>query len=118
MTGIMVSLAACYYVFVDRGAGLNYLLILLPLGCLAIGATCMHVNINSMTSMMRKIDKDKMGKVMSFLGISNQALTPLASVISGLIISKSGLSMFLLYTSVGLMLATVFCLRNKGIDEI
>ena len=118
MTGIMVSLTACYYVFVDRGVGLNYLLILFPLGCFAIGATCMHVNINAATSMMRKIDKDKMGKVMSFLGISNQALTPLASVISGLIISKSGLSMFLLYTSVGLMLAMVFCLRNKGIDEI
>ncbi len=115
---VMVVWTACYWYFVDHGGSINAFLIILCLGTLLIGFLLSYINIPISTAVMRIVDKEMLSKVNSITSIGSQGMTPLASVLAGVIIQSMGSTPLLVFCSVGFTITAVFMLTNKSIREL
>lgn len=115
---VMVAWTICYWLLVDRGKTLNGFLIALCLGTLAMGFLISLINIPISTAIMRIVDKTKLSKVNSIINIGSQGITPLASVLAGVILQSLGSTMLLVFCSVGFSVTAILMLVNKSINEL
>ena len=115
---VMVAWTICYWLLVDRGKSLNGFLIALCLGTLAMGFLISLINIPISTAIMRIVDKTKLSKVNSIINIGSQGITPLASVLAGVILQSLGSTMLLVFCSVGFSVTAILMLVNKSIKEL
>ncbi len=115
--GIMAMLTISYWQFVDRGLSINAFLVALSLSCFGMGLLISFINIPISTAFMRIVDKDKLSKVTSITSIGSQGMTPIASVLAGLVIEGMGCTPLLIFCSAGFALTAVLMLTNRHIKE-
>ena len=118
MAGVMISLTVGYWYLVNRGVSLNAFLLLFCLGCLLIGLLVSFINIPIQTVLMRVVEKDKLGKVSSFLSIISQGLIPIASVLAGAVIQLFGSTVLLAVCAAGFAFTAIFLLFNRQVRTI
>lgn len=118
IAGIMIALAATYFVLIDRSVSLNAFLLTFSAGLLMIGFILPWINIPVNTALMRLVDRDKLSKVNSILSIMSQGLIPIASVLAGAVLQYLGSSSLLFICAAGFSLAAVYLLFNKSVREI
>ena len=114
---VMTFLTISYWQFVDRGVSINGFLIALILGCMGMGLLISIINIPVSTTMMRIVDKDKLSKVNSITSIGSQGMTPIASVLAGLVLEHMGCTPLMAFCSVGFAITAVLMLTNKHVKE-
>ncbi len=114
----MIALTVCFWLFVDRGTGINGFLIAFCLGGLAMGFLISYINIPLSTAMMRFVDKDKLSKVTSITSIGAQGMIPVASVLAGVVLQSLGSTALLAFCSLGFSLTAVLMLINRQVREI
>jgi hypothetical protein len=68
--------------------------------------------------MMRIVDKEKISKVSSLTSMASQGLIPIASVMAGIVLQWSGITMLLALCSAGLLATALSMLFNKEIRKI
>lgn len=118
VAALMVALALGYWLLVDRGASLNGFLILFSLGCLMMGFLISWINIPVSTAMMRIVDRDKLSKVSSILGIGSQGMIPIASVLAGLVLQALGSAALLFICAAGFTVTALLCLSSRPLREL
>ena len=67
---------------------------------------------------MRVVDRDKLSKVTSIVSVLSQGLTPIASVLAGIVLQCWGSSLLLLICAMGFTAAALFLLFNRSAKEI
>ena len=115
---VMVLLAVCHWLFVDRGISLNGFLIAFSMVSLATGFLISLINIPINTTMMLIVDKDKLSKVNSIISVSSHGIIPLASVLAGMILETLGSTALLAFSSLGFMVTALLLLFNRHIRDI
>ena len=118
VAAVMVGLTACYYIFVDRGSRVNVFLIALSLGCLSMGFLISSFNIPVTTAIMRIVDRDKLSKVNSLIGIGSQGMIPIASVLAGVILERLGSTALLAVCSAGFTVTAMCLLFSRQFKEL
>ncbi|MCR5006211.1 MAG: MFS transporter [Clostridiales bacterium] len=114
---LLILLTVGYWQFVDRGVSLNAFLITLCLAYLAIGFLISWINIPISTVMMRIVDKDKLSKVNSISSLGSMGLTPIASVLGGLLLETGTLSL-MIFCTLGFTATGVLMLFSRSLREI
>ena len=115
---LIIGITICYVIFVDKGAQINAFLIAFGLGCVLIGFLISSINIPITTAMMRIVDKDKLSKVNSLISIGSQGMTPIASVLAGVILETFGSTILLVFCSLGFTVTAVVLLFNRYVKEL
>ena len=118
MAATIVGLTLGYWLLVDRGVSLNGFLLLFCAGCLLTGFLVTSINIPISTTLMRVVDRDKLSKVTSIVNVLSQGLTPIASVLAGIVLQCWGSSLLLLICAMGFTAAALFLLFNRSAKEI
>ena len=118
MAAICVAFAAAYHILYIRLGRLDLLLIGMVLGFFGAGLVSGKVNVLCGASMMKVVDKDKLGKVMGITAIASQAMAPIASVIAGQLIYRHGIIAPLIFVAAGLSFMAIFGVRSKALDEL
>ena len=118
VAAVMISLAVCYLLFVDRGRQVNVFLILLGLGFFAIGFLLSCINIPVTTALMRIVDRDKLSKVNSITSIGSQGMIPIASVLAGATLVAFGSAVLLAFCSVGFTITALSLLFSRQFKEL
>ena len=112
----VIVMTISYFVFVRKTANLNVFLVINTIMCLLIGAGVVSINVPIASTLQEKVDITKYGKVMSLIQIGAQGLTPVMTLIAGLIL-LSGSEYLLLVLSIGLILTTLIALFSKKLKE-
>ncbi len=115
---VMIVMTVSYWLFVARGASLNAFLVLFCFGCLLTGFFIVCVNVPLNTALMRTVERDKLSKVTSIISIFAQGLTPIASVLAGIVLQCFGSTPLLLVCSLGFTAAALMLLFNPHAKEI
>ena len=102
----------------DRGASLNGFLILFSLGCLSMGFLISWINIPVSTAMMRIVDRDKLSKVSSILGIGSQGMIPIASGLADRVLQALGSAALLFICAAGFTATALLCLSSRPLREL
>ena len=118
MAGVVIALAAGYWLLVDRGVSLNGFLLLFCLGTLLIGFLIPLVNIPVSTVLMRVVDRDKLSKVSSITSVLSQGLIPIASVLAGAVLQGFGSAPLLFVCAAGFTVTALFLLLNRQVRAI
>lgn len=118
ISGLMIALTICYYVFVGQGRSINTFLVSFLAGSLIMGFLLSFINIPISTTLMRLTDKDKLSKVTSIMSIMSQGLIPIASVIAGAILQVFGSTVLLTFCSLGFFVTAIVLLFNKQVKTI
>ena len=115
VTGLIALL---YFLFQKGVLAINPLLILSVVIIFVIGMLIVLINVPASTTMMKIIDKDKMGKVSSLINIGSQGLIPVAMFLGGVAITYIGSSGLLFVCSIGLFLTSLVLFFNKRVREL
>ena len=115
---VMLLLTASYWLLVDRGLSLNAFLILFCVGALLIGFLVVMINVPTSTVLMRVVDRNMLSKVSSIVSIVSQGLTPISSVLAGVVLQYLGSTILLLACALGFTATALFLLFNKQVREI
>ena len=122
VAAVMIALAVCYFLLVGHGvslnSSLNVFLIVFCLGCLAMGFLVSWINIPVSTAMMRIVDRDKLSKVNSILGIGSHGMIPVASVLAGAVLQSLGSSALLFICAAGFTVTALLCLANEPLRKL
>ena len=118
MSIVMALFSLFYILFKNTFININTLLIITIIVFFAIGLLIVLVNVPSTTALMKKVDKDKMGKVSSVLNIGSQGLTPLSMVLGGVALNYIGSIGLLIICVVGFFAVSMIIFFNKSIKEI
>ena len=118
IAGIMLALTLGYWLLVARGVSLNGFLLLFCLGCLFLGFLIVSINIPVSTTLMRIVDRDMLSKVSSILSVLSSGLTPIASVLAGLVLQCFGSAPLLLICSLGFTASALLLLFNRQARSI
>ena len=118
VAAVMIALTCSFYIFVDRGAQVDFFLISLCLGCLSIGFLIASFNIPVSTAIMRIVDKDKLAKVNSLTSIGSQGMIPIASVLAGAILEAFGGTALLAFCSAGFSVTAISLLFSRQFKEL
>ena len=118
IAGTMLAATAGYWAFVVNGVSIDAFLILLALGSLLIGAIVAFINIPANTVLMRIVDKDKLSKVSSVISMTSMGLTPIASVLAGLILQGLGSTALMLFCALGFTATALSMMFNRRVSEI
>ena len=117
-SGVMIVLAAGYWHLVDRGASINGFLLLFCAGCLAVGLLLSFINIPLNTTIQRRVERNKLSKVSSFISIGSHGMIPIASVLAGAALQSFGSSVLLTICAAGFTATAVLMLTNRQIRTI
>ena len=114
----MIVTAFSYWQLVARGVSLNAFLILICGVCLVIGYLAAGINITVNTVIMRTVEKDKLSKVNSITSVLTQGMTPVASMLAGVVLQYWGSTPLLMVCAAGFTFAALFTLLNKQTKTI
>ena len=115
---IIVAASLSYFFLVDRTNNVNAFLITFCVSVLLMGVIISLVNIPLGTVLARQVDKNMLGKVQSLINIGSQGLTPIASVLGGIVIEYMGKPELLFMCSGGFVLITIVFVLNKTVNEL
>lgn len=118
VAAVMVCLTGCYFFFVDSGIQISYFLVVFSLGFFAIGILISNTNIPINTAIMRIVDRDKLSKVSSIISIGSQGMTPIASVLAGIILKAFGSTALLVFCTMGFAVTAAALLFSPQIKEL
>lgn len=104
---LVILMAVFYGLFKSNIIDINALLIILLVILFLIGGSIILINIPSSTTMMKIVDKDKLGKVSSITNIGSQGLIPLATFLGGVSITYLGSLGLLIICASGLLLVSL-----------
>lgn len=117
--GVLMSLVTIsFYLYILEVYSVNVFLVTLILNFFLLGISTIGINIPAITSLQKKIEPDKLAKVMSLVNIGSQGLTPIAALLGGFIISYLGLGALFIFCSVGLLVTAVIISCVKSVNEI
>lgn len=105
-----------YYIFIN--SNMSVFLICNAILFFAVGLCIVSVNIPVSTTIQKTVEKDKLAKVSSLINIGSQGLIPIASLVSGLIISNVGVGVLLIVCTVGMIITAIFINLNKSINNL
>ena len=114
----MIILTAGYKILVVDGKSLNAFLILTCIWFALVGYLMTCINIPISTVMMKKVDTSMLSKVMGLISVISQGFIPLATVLGGLILQKSGIFTLMAVCSAGFTLTALFMYFNKYVKEV
>ena len=114
----MAALAIGYWRLVESGVSLNAFLIVFCAGCLAVGFLLSLINIPLSTTIQRRVEKDKLSKVGSFLSVGSQGMIPIASVLAGAALQAFGSTMLLALCAAGFTVTAVLLLTNRHVRSL
>lgn len=121
-TLIIASLASiislAYYLFIERTNNLNIFLVSFTIIFGLTGVCITNTNVPMSTLLLTRVDKDKIGKVNSFVNVACMGLSPIAAVLAGIMIKKTGVLSVLIMSCVGLLISSLFLLFNKKSNEL
>ena len=117
-SGVMAALAIGYWRLVESGVSLNAFLIVFCAGCLAVGFLLSLINIPLSTTIQRRVEKDKLSKVGSFLSVGSQGMIPIASVLAGAALQAFGSTMLLALCAAGFTVTAVLLLTNRHVRSL
>ena len=100
------------------GDNLNAFLITLSVGGLVFGSVVSCINIPINTAIMRTVDKDKLSKVNSITSVLSQGMTPVASMLAGVVLQYWGSTPLLGICSAGFTAAALFMTFSKQTKKI
>ena len=83
-----------------------------------IGVCLILVNIPVNTYTLKTVDPDKIAKVSALSAVGSMGLTPIASFLGGVLISKFGYGSIPVMSSVGFLTITVVLLSNRHVRSI
>ncbi len=115
---IIGAFATLYGLYHGGILAMNPLLILSTVLFFAIGIFLVLVNVPSTTAMMRKIDKDKFGKVSSVTNIGSQGLVPVATLLGGVAISSIGSLGMVIICAAGLLVPSLALFFIRSVREL
>ena len=115
---VIIFLAFCYWLLVDRGLSLNVFLPLFCVGGFVTGLQLSFINIPISTAIMRVVDRDKLSKVNSIISVGSQAMIPIASVLAGAVLQNLGSTVLLFVCALGFSVTAVLLLMNHPVREL
>lgn len=118
MAAVLIAATIAYWQLVACGRSLNAFLIFMSFGSFLMGLLLVFINIPLSTMMMRIVDKEKISKVSSLTSMASQGLIPIASVMAGIVLQWSGITMLLALCSAGLLATALSMLFSKEIRKI
>jgi len=93
--------------------------LLLLLGSMILfGAFNVAFNVPINLIMQKKVDKTMLGKVSSVANVLAMGLTPLSSLLGGIIIAQASQSALYLFSAIGIILTSIWYVTNKKADAI
>ena len=116
--GILLCMALAYWLLVGLNGLLNVFLPLFCAGSILFGFMLSYVNVPVSTMLMRVVDKDKLSKVSSIMSVGSQGMTPLSSVLAGIVLGAAGSSVLLISCALGFAAVALIMLFNKSIKEL
>ena len=118
LSGVMILIAAAYFVFVQKGISLNYFIISFCIYSILFAIISCEVNIPAHTAVLLTVDKEMLGKVMSLIGVAVQGFIPLSSLISGVVLNKYGTARLFAFCAAGFVLTDIIVVSSKHLNEI
>ena len=115
---LILGFSVSYFLLVARGVSLNAFLLLFAFGSFVIGFLLTAINIPVNTLLMQIVDKNQLSKVTSILNVLSQGLTPIASVLAGLVLQGLGSAPLLFLCAAGFAAAALSLLGNKQVRTI
>ena len=104
--------------FYNQLININIALIGLLVTFFMIGLTTIRFNVPMSLIIQRNVEPKQLGKVSSLLTVLSQSLIPIGSMITGVIISQLSITVFYIYTFVGLWIVLILYLKNKSSNQI
>lgn len=117
-SGVMISIAVSYFIFVQKGISLNAFIVSFCIFSIFSAMICCEINIPAHTAVLLTVDKDNLGKVMSLIGVAAQGFIPLASLISGIILNQYGIAWLFAFCAAGFVLTDVIVVSSRYVNEI
>lgn len=118
LCGLMILIAAAYFIFVQKGVSLNGFIVSFCLFSVFFSIISCEVNIPTHTAVLLTVDKAMLGKVMSLIGVAVQGFIPLSSLISGIILGRYGIAWLFTFCAAGFVLTDIIVISNKHMEEI
>lgn len=118
VAAVMIVITVCYAWDVDHGENVNRFLVAFSLGSLVIGFLIASFNIPVNTAVMRMTDRDMLSKVSSLISFGSQGMTPVASVLAGVILGSFGSTALLASCTLGFTVTAVLMLFSRDIREL
>ncbi|MEG1804014.1 MAG: MFS transporter [Clostridia bacterium] len=107
-----------FYIFVYTKLSVSAYLIITSCLLFFFGLSVVNINIPVATIIQSRVDKDMLAKVSSVLNIGSMGLTPIASMLGGVIIGLLGLGAVLIFCSVGFLFTAILISSNKSINSL
>ena len=114
-TTFLISFMIAYY---NKYININVALIGLFITFFINGLAVMRFNVPMSLIIQKNVEPKQLGKVTSLLTVLSQSLIPIGSMIAGIIISQLSITIFYVYTLVGIWLVVLLYLRNKSSNNI
>ena len=115
---VVMAFAAGYWILVARGVSLNVFLLLFCLGCLLVGFLVTYINIPFNTAVMRVIDRSQLSRVSGIMSVMSQGLTPIASVLAGIVLQNLGSVWLLVLCAAGFTFTALRLVFRRETREI
>ena len=85
---------------------------------LILGYAISNINIPLNTTLMKIVDRDMLGKVVSITRVISMGLIPIASLMAGAILQYFSPTALLIFCSLGFTTTAVLLLFNKHTKEV
>lgn len=116
VTVLYAVLALIYCSLIEKN--LNAVLISMTVGMFLIGIALININIPLSVVVQKQTRSDMLAKVTSLMNIGSMGLTPISSLLGGIILSALGTKMLLLLCVAGVALVSVLLFFSKKVPEI
>jgi predicted MFS family arabinose efflux permease len=111
-------IAAAFILYYQGILRVDAVLLMLLGSMMLFGAFNVAFNIPINLIMQRNVDKTMLGKVSSVSNVLSMGLTPLSSLLGGIIIAKASPSALYLFSALGMILTTIWYVTNKKANTI
>lgn len=129
MVAFIVLDTVSFWIFAEIGISLSAYLLISCAVMFALGFSVVFINIPLFTIIQTRVPEDKLAKVSSLVNIGSQGLTPIASMLGGLVLSGIsfsadaepqgwGLLTLLIICSAGLAACALIFVFNRKIDQL
>jgi len=115
---LMLGLALSNLFLNDLYKNINPHILIVCVISLGIGISLPFINIPASTSIQKITDKKMLGKVDSVISVGSQALTPLSSLLAGILISTAGSSTLLFVCFGGALVCVIILLKSKSFSNL